>query len=52
MAGAATAMSYGTEMMTLTIKSIKNLCTSTTQHAIKRAMLGISLREHINNNIM
>ncbi|XP_050310861.1 uncharacterized protein LOC126746595 [Anthonomus grandis grandis] len=40
-------MTYGMETMTLTVKSANKL--RTTQRAIERMMLGISLRDHITN---
>ena len=39
---------YGLETMTLTERSVN--CLRTTQRAMKRAMLGISLRERIRND--
>ncbi|CAH1224416.1 unnamed protein product [Diabrotica balteata] len=43
----STVMTYGMETMTLTELSANRL--RTTQRAIERAMLGVSLREHIRN---
>jgi len=41
------SLDYGIETMTLTVKSANRL--RTTQRAIERTMLGISLRNHIQN---